>query len=132
MNPSSAATRATRPASAPTHPSTDDTARWSHASGRLSYAIDASAVEPVDGLACEPRDATRRSLADIRPGEAARIEGILFGILRDLCSGFGLLRGDRVRCRRSSTASVVLEAADGHAVVLDQDWARFISIASCD
>jgi len=90
-----------------------------HASSQLD-ASDRADLRPL------------RSLANIRPDEVACIEGILFGMLRDLCYGLHLEEGDCVRCRRTSRTTVILEVADGRRVVLDQDWARFISIGRCD
>ena len=73
-------------------------------------------------------DRGARSLAEVRPDERVRVQLILYGILRDLCDGAGLHEGDCVTCRRSSGAHLVLESEHRRRIVIDQEWARFISV----
>lgn len=76
--------------------------------------------------------AAARSLADVRPEERVCVDLILYGILRDLCDGAGLHEGDRVTCRRVSHTHLVLESEQRRPIVIEQEWARFISVHRCE
>lgn len=73
-----------------------------------------------------------RSLAGVRPSERVRVDQILYGILRDVCHDIGLHEGDTVLCRSTSTSCLVLESEQHRRLVIDPDWARFISVSVCD
>ena len=77
-------------------------------------------------------DGRARSLAGVRPSERVRVDQILYGILRDLCHDIGLHEGDTVLCRSASSACLVLESDEHRRLVIDPDWARFISVSACD
>jgi hypothetical protein len=61
-----------------------------------------------------------------------RIRRILFDQLRRDCARIGLREGERVRCRRSLPATLLLETETQTSVVLPRDWARFIAVADAD
>lgn len=75
-------------------------------------------------------DRGARSLAEIRPDERVRVQLILYGILRDLCDGVGLHEGDCVTCRSVSKEHLVLESERRRHIMIDQEWACFISVCS--
>lgn len=69
-----------------------------------------------------------RALSTFGPGEAGRVESILFGALRALCSDLGIREGETVSCRAGTGGVLVLDTQDGHTVSLARDWARFIRV----
>lgn len=74
---------------------------------------------------------TRRpSLAELRTGDEARIDGFLFGSAEEYCGTLGLEKGTAVRCRNASRSILLLDVPDGRTVVMDVDWARFIVAAN--
>jgi len=87
-------------------------------------------VNETSTSARDSREPSIRSLADIRRGETVRIEGILFGALRELCRAIGIEEGDDVRCRGTSRGAVLLETPVRRTALLEMDWARFIQISA--
>ena len=75
-----------------------------------------------------PQPDKPRSLADIHADETVLIDHVLFDTLRELCADLGIEEGAEVRCRRSTSAVLLLENPQGRTVILDQDWARFIEV----
>lgn len=73
-----------------------------------------------------PRPTRHPSLAELRSGDEAVIDGFLFGLVEDYCFTLGLERGTTVRCRNASRAVLLLDIEGGRTVVVDLDWARFI------
>lgn len=69
-----------------------------------------------------------RSLAEIHAGDIASIEGFVFPLVESHCTERGLPRGEVVRCRSAGRSVLVLEAGDGHTVLVDSDWARFVRV----
>jgi hypothetical protein len=69
------------------------------------------------------------TLAALAPGDSARVESIVFGALRTLCSDLGIREGDSVHCRAGTAGVLVLDTEDGRVVPLARDWARFIRVA---
>ena len=78
----------------------------------------------LDGSVAPPR-----ALSSLAPGEAGRIQSILFGALRTLCADIGIREGEAVHCRAGTGGVLVLDTQDGHTVSLARDWARFIRVA---
>jgi hypothetical protein len=68
------------------------------------------------------------SLAQVDVNETVRVEGFVFGMVRDLCDSIGLHEGDVVRCRANGAATVILEGHVRGTLVVDQDWARFVQV----
>ena len=71
-------------------------------------------------------------LAAVPPAAVVRVDHILFETLRDLCFGIGLHEGDRVRCQDSTAYSMTLSDENGRTIVIDRDWARFITVTQPD
>jgi hypothetical protein len=80
----------------------------------------------------QTKGAATRSLAQIGPGERVCIDRILYGILREVCAGAGLHEGDSVVCRRAAGAHIVLQSEERPGILIEQEWARFISVRSCE
>jgi hypothetical protein len=72
------------------------------------------------------------SLATARAGQYLCIRRILFDQLRRDCERIGLHEGERIHCRRSLPATLLLETETHRSVVVPRDWARFISVADVD
>lgn len=68
------------------------------------------------------------SLAQVDVNETVRVEGFVFGMVRDLCDSIGLHEGDVVRCRANGATTVILEGHVRGTLVVDQDWARFVHV----
>lgn len=73
-----------------------------------------------------------RSLAATDTGEVVQVRHILFGILRDLCSGLGIREGDILRCRTATANHLVLETPAGRRVTFQRDWARYVQVTAID
>jgi hypothetical protein len=68
------------------------------------------------------------SLAEIAINQTVRIEGFVFGMVRDLCDSIGIHEGDVVRCRSNGAATVILDGPARGSLVVDHDWARFVHV----
>lgn len=69
-----------------------------------------------------------RSLAEIRAGDIASIEGFVFPLVQLHCTEKGLPVGETVTCRSAGRSVLVLETGVGRAVLVDTDWARFVRV----
>jgi hypothetical protein len=73
-----------------------------------------------------------RTLADLQPGETARVDSFIYGAVRALCGDLGISEGDSVRCRAGTGGVLVLDTEDGNIVSMARDWARFITASPSD
>jgi hypothetical protein len=67
-------------------------------------------------------------LANLEPGQSARVEAIVFDALRGLCGDIGIREGESVHCRAGTAGVLLLDTQDGRVVSLVRDWARFIRV----
>jgi hypothetical protein len=69
-----------------------------------------------------------RTLAQLLPGESARVNAFSFGTVRTLCGDLGIREGDALHCRAGTAGMLILDTQDGSIVTLARDWARFITV----
>jgi hypothetical protein len=69
-----------------------------------------------------------RRLANLLPGESARVDSFSFDTVRALCGDLGIREGDALHCRAGTGGMLVLVTQDGSIVTLARDWARFITV----
>lgn len=72
------------------------------------------------------------SLAGAPVGRRVRITRIIFRLVRDLCDGLNLSRGDEVRVEERSDGTVTVQNSEGRPVDLPVHFAHFILISEPD
>lgn len=79
----------------------------------------------IDGLHIEQI----RSLAHVRDGETLVVEHILFDANRARLAAAGVVEGDRIRCRTSTSSHVQIETARGALLDVERSWASFVEVS---
>jgi hypothetical protein len=72
------------------------------------------------------------ALASAKAGAHYRITQLVFAMVRDRCHEIGLHEGDEVACIDNRDWALDLEKSDGRRVILERQYAWFVSVDRVD
>ena len=68
------------------------------------------------------------SLAEASVGDEVRVERILFGLVRSVCTDLGLSEGTRLRVEDRSDGEVIVRRGGGETARLPSHYAYFVRV----